>query len=78
MRVAIRGFAGETRVFEEILDAEPPEFETLARKHWRRMRPYPRHLIELEFLDQPDPLERFFRFGTDPSGMVAPVEVDFT
>jgi hypothetical protein len=33
-------------------------------------------MVELEFLDEPDPLERFFRIGTNPDGMVMPIEVD--
>lgn len=34
------------------------------------------HMIELEFLDEPNPNERFFRFGSDPTLMVRPLEID--
>lgn len=33
-------------------------------------------LIELECLDEPDPNQRFFRFGTDSRGMVEPIPLD--
>jgi hypothetical protein len=33
-------------------------------------------MIELEFLDEPNQLERYYRFGVNPDGMVMPIEVD--
>jgi hypothetical protein len=36
------------------------------------------HLIEIEFLDEPNVEQRFMRLGTDPRRMVKPYEVDLT
>jgi len=79
-RIAIRGFMGGVKQFEERMDISESgdEIEGLAEKHALAMLALPggyKHMIEIEFLDEPDPLERFFRIGTDPAMMVAPIEV---
>lgn len=79
-RLAIRGFAGGCLRFEDLLDANDDEIEklipSLAEKHVNSFRDRELHMIEIEFLDEPNVNERFFRFGTDPAGMVMPIAVD--
>jgi hypothetical protein len=80
IRVAIRGFIGGVRQFEEYVSISESgdEMEGLAEKHSMWLLALPggeKHMIELEFLNEPDLIERFFRFGTDPAAMVAPIEV---
>jgi hypothetical protein len=75
--IAIRGFKKGTRVFEEQVDGDTADLEKLACEHMTRLGEGPM-MIEVEFLDEPDPNERFLRFGTDPSGMVMPIAVDLT
>jgi hypothetical protein len=81
MRIAIRGFIAGVRQFEECLSApaDGAGLENLAEEHARRMLALPGgtlHHIEIEFLDEPDPMQRFFRFGTDPRYMVAPIGIE--
>jgi len=75
----IRGFAGRQLIFEEPAEVTPAELatlvSTLAVKHAAGMKALPRNMIEIEFLDEPDPNQRFWRFGTDPAGMVAPIAI---
>ncbi len=79
IRLAIRGFLGRNLVFEERLAVSDEEMETilpaLAEKHAEAIMRDEVHMIEIEFLDEPDHLRRFFRFGTDPTGMRMPVKV---
>jgi hypothetical protein len=75
IRLAIRGYKGPVVEFEERVDIEEGTLHLvipkLATKHalWMAGKP---HMIEIEFLDDPNPDARFFRIGTDPSGMVLP------
>jgi hypothetical protein len=79
VNIAIRGFIGGVMQFEEriAVSESGDELETLAEKHMRALAPAADglHMIEFEFLDEPDPLQRFFRIGTDPAGMVAPIGI---
>ena len=75
-RLAIRLYLAG-RLEEEItVDAETTDLAALATEHAERAcvsgKP---HLVEMEFLDEPDEMQRYFRFGTDPSRMAAPVKV---
>jgi len=76
MKVAVRGFVGFDRIFEDIIDVDPnisdADMMELVIKHANRMAHYDRFLIEIEFVeDAPNP-NRFFRFGTDTTRMVDP------
>ena len=79
LRIAIRGFAdGELKFCErhEIaanqIDAYLP---AIATKHAEALRTDRLHMVEIEFEDEPNENERFFRLGTDPRGMVAPIAI---
>ncbi len=80
MRVTVRGFAGKQIVFKETVDVPDDEEQSaialIADRHIGMLSHYPQHVIEMEFLDEPDPDKRFFRFGTDPSNMRMPIKVD--
>ena len=79
MRIAIRGFANGKRQFEDRVEIDEANLDSLlpslAEKHAAAMAAHELHHIEIEFLDELDPNTRFFRFGTDPSGMVDPLMV---
>ncbi len=78
-RIVIRGFVGKKILFEDHLEVEEATLEEilprLAKKHGKAMAQHRLHMIEIEFLDEPDPEQRFFRFGTDPRAMVKPLRV---
>jgi hypothetical protein len=79
VRLAIRGFAGGKVLFEDRVEVEEKALDAilpgLAEKHGIAMAQHRLHMIEIEFLDEPDPLQRFFRLGTDPSGMIRPLKI---
>jgi hypothetical protein len=80
IRLAFRGFAHGKQLWEESVEVDESNLARvlpdLAEKHAAAMADHELHMVEIEFLDEPDPNERFFRFGTDPGGMVAPIRVD--
>ena len=80
VRIAIRGFADGELKFEDRIDL-PRRLSKRSFPAWpRSTRPgagaYNLSMIEVQFLDEPDPEQAFFRFGNDPRGMVRPVAVD--
>jgi hypothetical protein len=81
VRLAIRGFAGSRLVFEEHVSVSDSDvggvLPKLAEDHAAKMAAHDLHMIEIEFLEANEN-ERFFRFGTDPSGMVMPIAIPLT
>lgn len=51
-------------------------FERYLIEHRDELRNSP-HMFEVEFLDEPDRLQRFLRFGTDRDLMTMPIAVKF-
>jgi len=75
MRIAVRGWGDGRKLFDEVMECDEQSLETIAPEHVQRVMGYKRNLLEIEFLDEPNENERYFRFGTDPSMMVAPIQV---
>ena len=77
VRLAIRGYVGRRVIFEDRVEVPFADLDTvmpkLAEQHAANLAVHELHMIEIEFLDEPNEQERFFRFGTDPSGMVLPI-----
>lgn len=81
MRLVIRGFAPDhVLVFEDRVEIPEDQFDRfvgdLAQHHAQALVDHQFHMIEIEFLDEPNRDKRFFRFGTDPRMMVKPAAVE--
>jgi hypothetical protein len=76
IRLAIRGYAAGEKQFEDLLVLDDEQLEThlstVAENHAEALGSHALHMIEIEFLDEPNPLQRFFRFGSDPRLMRRP------
>jgi hypothetical protein len=80
IRICVRGWKAGVLAFEERLEMrDVAEMERLlpaiAERQIERLLSAP-CLIEIEFLDEPDVNQRFFRFGTDPTRMARPLAID--
>jgi hypothetical protein len=79
-RIAVRGFDGGVKKFEDRIDISDEQLETLlpalAEKHGGAMAMREISMIEIEFLDEPNREAAFFRIGTDPRGMRHPVAIN--
>jgi hypothetical protein len=82
IRLAIRGTADGVVKFEDKVDLPEEELDALlpelATKHATAMAEHNLDMIEIEFLDEVNPLARFFRIGVNPNSMVNPIEIDLT
>lgn len=79
VRLAVRGFVHGIRIFEERVSVGDGNLDAVVSEMATRhatLLDSTQHMIEIEFLDELNPERRFFRCGTDPSGMVDPVAVD--
>jgi hypothetical protein len=80
LRLAIRGFVNGVKQFEDRVDVNRLSLDTLideaATKHADMIAGAELWRIEIEFLDEPDELARYFRFGTDRTGMVLPIAIE--
>lgn len=76
--MAIRGFGDGHKIFDDRVDVMgPEELGALPEIHAARMGDFDVFMVEIEFLDEPNEKERFFRFGTDPRAMVNPLAMDW-
>jgi hypothetical protein len=80
MRIRIRGYRNQVLRFAESVEIPDDDAGNLvqeaAERHAKQLGDGELHMIEIEFLDELNPNQRFFRFGTDPSGMVCPIAID--
>lgn len=77
IRLMVRGYSGPALLFQEKIEVESEEdLSPLAKVQMERLIGHPENMVEIEFLDELDPKQRFFRFGSDPRRMRNPIGVD--
>lgn len=78
MKVVIRGWGDGQLIFKDTMDTEAADVDpaALAALHGQKLERYEKHMIEFEWCDELDPMQRYTRFGTDASMMVQPLAVN--
>lgn len=81
MKIAFRLYKRGKLILDEAHDVTEDKWKDLAqqlgKEHAEEMFKHP-HIVEVEFLDQPNPAFRFFRFGTDVERMKNPLRISLT
>lgn len=75
MRIAVRGYLNGEHVFTDFQEVKPEDYELverIAKQHAYLTIHGEIDMIEIEWLDEPDQNQRFFRIGTNPADMVLP------
>ena len=77
MRLMVRGYKKRVLLFAEPLDVDADQIDevipVIAEQHAEAMLAGTLGMIEFEWLDEPDPLQRFTRIGVETEGMVRPM-----
>lgn len=78
IRLRVRGYGKGALIFQEKVEvACEADLDPLVKEQMERLLPFAdQSMVEIEFLDELDPKERYFRFGTDKSRMVSPIAID--
>lgn len=78
-RLVMRGYLNGAIIYQSEMHLTEREIEPvafmLALEHVEQMANGEITMMEFEFPDHP-PEERYFRIGTDPTGMVQPIRID--
>lgn len=72
VRLCIRGYGDGHLIFKERVEADEEDIRRIGEEHTKMLGRFERGMIEIEFLDELDPHQRFYRVGNDPSMMVNP------
>jgi hypothetical protein len=79
INLMIRGYGNGKLQFADRIVVPEAQLDTLMKttveRHAKALAKFDLTMIEIEFLDEPNPNERFFRFGSDPAGMVKPMAI---
>ena len=74
MKLVIRGYGDGHLIFKERVESEEDPV-SMAQQHCELLARFERSMIEIEFLNELDPQQRYLRFGTDSRGMVMPIKM---